>query len=83
MFNYKGKVDVVPHRLEMEGQKLCCCKSNLVQAQNNNTNEVHVKTYILWFTCGSNECNSWSHETWGLAYGMLSFDKLAMKINIE
>jgi hypothetical protein len=47
MFNYKGKVDVVPHRLEMEGQKLCCCKSNLVQAQNNNTNEVHVKTYIL------------------------------------
>jgi hypothetical protein len=31
-FYYKGKLFIVPHHVEVEGQKMCCCKSNLVQA---------------------------------------------------
>ena len=31
-----------------KAKMMCCCMVNLVQAQDNNAIEIHVKSYILW-----------------------------------
>ena len=31
-----------------EAKMMCCCISNLVQAQDNNANGIHAKAYLLW-----------------------------------
>jgi hypothetical protein len=41
---------------------MCCRKSNLVQAQDNNANEVHVMAYMLWDVYGSYESKRFELE---------------------
>ena len=31
-----------------KAKMMCCCMVDLVQVQDNNANEIHEKTYILW-----------------------------------
>ena len=34
--------------LKWKAKMMCCCKDNLVQAQDNNTNKIQAMAYMLW-----------------------------------
>lgn len=61
---------------------VCCCKGNLSQAQDKNANKTQVMTYIYRGTFMVNVKASIFElldETWGTAYGLVSFGELAME----